>query len=140
MNTRDSLLESIDLECFLDHIAPGEWERFIDKEMAFDFFTRDMTPQELKKELDESECRNEPEPWPAFEGLKKAVNDLVDANDRLLGEIGDLRHEMGMYREYWLAAEEYFACGVPIPTGSQERALMSVRMARVRMEEWQNDL
>jgi len=93
MNTRDSLLESIDLECFLDHIAPGEWERFIDKEMAFDFFTRDMTPQELKKELDESECRNEPEPWPAFEGLKKAVNDLVDANDRLLGEVGDLRHE-----------------------------------------------
>ena len=93
MNTRDSLLESIDLECFLDHIAPGEWERFIVKEMAFDFFTRDMTPQELKKALDESECRNEPEPWPAFEGLKKAVNDLVDANDRLLGEVGDLRHE-----------------------------------------------
>ena len=90
---RGNLLEFIDLECFLDHIAPGEWERFIDKEMAFDFFTRDMTPQELKKELDESECRNEPEPWPAFEGLKKAVNDLVDANDRLLGEVGDLRHE-----------------------------------------------
>ena len=59
MNTKDKLLESIDIECFLEHYAPGEWERFGDAGRAFDFFTEYMTPQELKKELDESGCRNE---------------------------------------------------------------------------------
>ena len=59
MSSRDKLLESIDLHVFLENYAPGEWERFGDTERAFDFFTADMTPQELKKALDESECRYE---------------------------------------------------------------------------------
>ena len=45
MNPRDKLLESIDLECFLNHIAPGEWERFGNQEVAFDFFSLDDLPK-----------------------------------------------------------------------------------------------
>ena len=59
MNTRDQLLECIDLEVFLNNFAPGEWERFGDVERAFDWFTEDMSPEELLREINESECRLE---------------------------------------------------------------------------------
>lgn len=56
-SVKSDLLESIDLPIFLEHIAPGEWERFPCLESAFDFFIEGMSPQELKRHLDESGCR-----------------------------------------------------------------------------------
>ena len=61
MNPRDKLLESIDIDIFLEYHYPGEWERYGDKERAFDNLTEYMTPQELIKALDESGCWNEDE-------------------------------------------------------------------------------
>ena len=52
------VLESMDSELFLVHLDPEWKENFAhDVQRGVDFYTKDMTPGEFKKALDESGCR-----------------------------------------------------------------------------------
>jgi hypothetical protein len=61
-----TLLESIDIDCFLEHLDDDWRDRFseieggyahYDRERAFAFYTEDMTPAQFKTALDESGAR-----------------------------------------------------------------------------------
>lgn len=63
---RTDVLQSIDLDCFLNHVDPEWHEKFSaadengiyrDSDRAWEFYTKDMTPGDFKKALDESGCR-----------------------------------------------------------------------------------
>jgi len=56
----ETMLEKIDVECFLNDVWPGEWKKMYgsNTEKAFLAIAESMTPAEFKKALDESGCRN----------------------------------------------------------------------------------
>ena len=53
----EKVMEEMDVEVFLDHEFPGEWQKFGDKWNAFHHLTRYMTQIQFKKALDDSGCR-----------------------------------------------------------------------------------
>ena len=56
----ESMAETVDQECFLEHVWPGEWQKsYATIDEAFFACAESMTPAQFCKELRESGCRDE---------------------------------------------------------------------------------